>query len=122
MNISNGVDIIKISRIKNSIENPRFLKRVFSESELEQFVTRGENPNFLAGCFAGKEAFAKALGTGVRGFSLKEVSVLRNSIGMPYYQLEGRAKDLVETQNLRLTVSISHEEDYAIAFATAYKD
>lgn len=50
------------------------------------------NPETIAANFAAKEAFAKALGTGVRGFSLNEVSVLRGELGAPYIKLAGNAK------------------------------
>lgn len=117
MNLVSGVDLVLISRIQKSIQNQRFLSRVYGEKELDYYNSRGRSTQFLAGNFAAKEAFSKLLGTGIRNFSLVDVQVLRNELGAPYYQLSGQAAKLVEQQQLSLSLSISHEADYAIAFA-----
>ncbi len=109
-----GVDIQDISRIKKSMESERFMKRVFSDSELEMFSLRGFPPQTVAANFCAKEAFSKALGTGVRGFKLCEVSVLRDALGKPYFLFEGNAKKLSE--NKKFQVSLSHTADIATAY------
>jgi len=122
MRLFTGVDLLEIARMQKSLQNPRFLDRFFSDEEQRQFVLRGRHPSFLAGCFCVKEAFAKALGTGVRGFSLREVSVLRDTLGKPYLQLTGRALEIAEGRGLVFDVSISNTKDLAMAFVVGYED
>ena len=116
-----GVDIVEIARIEKSLSNPRFLARLFGASEGEQFAARGAKASFAAGNFCAKEAFSKALGTGVRGFALHEVEVLRDGLGAPYFVFSGEARRLVETGGLGFSVSISHCRAYAVATVVAYR-
>lgn len=115
-----GTDIVEISRIEKSIKSPRFLKKVFSEKEIELLKSKNFNPQTAAANFCAKEAFSKALGTGVRGFALNEVSVLRDELGKPYIELSGKALQL--GKNLNFFVSLSHTKEYAAAFAVAEKE
>ena len=115
-----GIDLIKIERIEKSIRSPRFLARVFSAEEIALFRRRGMRPETMAANFAAKEAFAKALGTGVRGFALGEVAVLRDSLGAPYFALSGRAKELAEGRGLAFSVSLTHTDELAAAFVVAW--
>lgn len=117
-----GTDIIEIKRIKQSIQNPKFLARVFSPMELKYFASKSFNPSSIAANFCAKEAFAKALGTGFRGFSMNEVSVLRDSVGAPYFILSGKAKKIVNEEKFKLSLSISHSKEYATAVVVAYRD
>ena len=88
-----GTDIITISRIEKSLEKPSFLTKVYGEREIALFAGEKLKVNSLAANFAAKEAFGKALGTGVRGFELYEVEILRDELGKPYFHLSGRAKE-----------------------------
>lgn len=121
MIITTGIDLIEIDRIKESIKNERFLKRVFSDLEISLFNERGNNPAVIAANFCVKEAFSKSIGTGIRGFSLNEVSVLRDSLGAPYMEFTGRAKEIVTKMGLTFSVSITHTHIYASAIVIAYK-
>ncbi|MCI8441889.1 MAG: holo-ACP synthase [Provencibacterium sp.] len=114
-----GTDIEEIDRIRRSSQNPRFLTRVFSAEEIALFRERKMSAATMAGNFCAKEAFAKALGTGVRGFSLPEVSILRDERGAPFIRLSGRAKELAGKMRLRFSVSISHCPHYATAVVIA---
>ncbi len=114
-----GIDIIEISRIKKSATNPRFLSRVYGVRELELYNERGHSPGFLAANFCAKEAFSKAIGTGVRGFELKEVQLLRDSLGKPYLSLSGAAERLAESRGLAFETSVSHAREYAAAIVIA---
>ncbi len=109
-----GCDMVEIARIQRSLAREGFAARVFSPDELRLFsgCTRQ-----LAGCFAAKEAFGKAMGTGIRGFALSEVSALRDSLGKPYYVFAGRALELVERRGLTASLSITNEGGFALAFA-----
>ncbi|NMB30135.1 MAG: holo-ACP synthase [Clostridiales bacterium] len=119
--MTTGIDLIEIDRIKESIKNERFLKRVFSDLEISFFNERGHNPAVIAANFCVKEAFSKSIGTGIRGFSLNEVSVLRDALGAPYMEFTGRAKDIVSSMGLTFSVSITHTHIYASAIVIAYK-
>ena len=115
-----GIDLVKISRIERSMVNPRFLTRVFSVAEQEMLKRRGMSIQTAAANFAAKEAFSKALGTGVRGFLLSEVSVLRDDFGKPYFVLTGNALRLAEKTGMQFSVSLTHTEDTAAAFVIGY--
>ncbi len=104
-----GADIIKTERIKNA--GRRFEEYAFTKAELDAAGGRAES---LAGNFAAKEAVSKAFGTGFRGFGLKDIEILRDKMGKPYVRLGDRAK---EFSHLRISISISHEKEYAAAFA-----
>lgn len=109
-----GTDITEIERVARLCENSRFLDRFFSQSENELFKKRNYRPETIAANFAAKEAFSKALGTGIRGFSLREVSVLRDPLGKPYIELSGRALELAAKKRVHL--SLSHSKKYAVAY------
>lgn len=113
-----GIDILKISRVKNLVENEKFLNKVFSQKEIEYFKTRNFNLSTVAGNFCAKEAFSKAIGTGIRGFSLNEISVLRDGLGKPYYEFSQNIKDILKLNHIdEVCVTISHEKEYAISYA-----
>lgn len=94
-----GTDIVKISRIEKSIERNSFLRDVFTPKEIEYC----KNPESFAGVFASKEAYLKAVGTGINT-RLKNIEVLHDELGKPY--ING-----IENCDL----SISHDGDYAVA-------
>lgn len=108
-----GIDLIEIERISKSINNDHFIERVFSPSEINSAKNMKQVAQYYAGRFCVKEAFSKAIGTGVRGFSLNEVSTLNNSLGAPYLVLTGKALEVCGVR--KINVSISHTEKYATA-------
>lgn len=113
MNI--GVDLCHIPRVEQLIKRrPSFTERFFTENEQALFAGKS-SAQTVAAHFAIKEAFAKALGTGVVGFDLHEVEVLRNPAGAPYILVHGRAKArLAESGYKTIRCSMSHDKDYAI--------
>ena len=66
------------------MENPRFLVEFFTEAERSYILARHTPEQSAAGAWAAKEAFSKAVGTGVRGWSLREVEVLHDPLGRPF--------------------------------------
>lgn len=118
--IRNGIDLVEIDRIRRSLESPAFLQKVFGEHERAAFLEHGLRAESAAGAFAAKEAFSKALGTGIRGFSLKEVEVLHDQYGAPYFLLSGKAAAIAAEQKLDFALSITHTKDYAAAVVTAF--
>ncbi len=115
-----GVDIVEVSRISEAMKHERFLERNFSEKERDYFAKKQFAPETVAAHFAAKEAFSKALGTGVRGFSLCQVSALRDELGKPYFELLGDAKARAEEKGIgALHLSLSHTKETAIAYVIA---
>ncbi len=108
-----GTDIVEISRIEKSLNNPRFLDRNFTDKENEYFNSKKMMQQSVASCFAAKEAFLKALGTGFMNVSIKDVEVLHNDIGKPYIVLHNELKDVVGRGKTHL--SMSHSQEYATA-------
>lgn len=114
-----GVDIIEISRIKRAIErNANFISKMFSKNEIEYLQSRNMRPEFVAGRFAAKEAVAKALGTGFRGFDFKDIEIDRTTLGKPIVLLKGKAKIMDKKWGkYKIHLSISHSRENAIAYA-----
>ncbi|MFC1940962.1 holo-ACP synthase [Chloroflexota bacterium] len=111
-----GIDIIEISRIQRAMERcgKRFLNRVYTDPELR--LCR-EKPSSLAVRFAGKEAVMKALGTGAKGVSWREIEILAEPSGKPLVNLYGKAQAKADSLGLgTLAISLSHSREHAIAF------
>lgn len=119
--IDTGIDLVEIPRIQKSLANPRFLTRFFSERERELFLSKNNSPQTIAANFAGKEAFAKAIGTGLSGFDLCEVEVLRDPHGKPFLAFSGKALSIVTQRDLCFSISLTHTENYASAVVVCYK-
>jgi holo-[acyl-carrier protein] synthase len=103
-----GIDIIEIERIKNSLRNPRFLKRILMEKE-RNHCKREEQ---IAGRFCAKEAIMKALGKRV---PWKDIEILNEEDGRPIVNLYGKAKEIAGER--KIIISISHSRTHAIAVA-----
>lgn len=111
-----GVDLIEISRIENVFNSDRRKHRIFTITEIKDSKSKGFSS--LAARFAAKEAFAKALGTGIRGISFKEIEVLKNNLGKPYFNEEKLIPHLEKVFNKKgfnLHLSLSHDEGRAYA-------
>ncbi len=121
MILSSGVDIIEISRISRVLDrySHRFLRRVYTDGEIA--YCRGRAPN-LAARFAAKEATMKALATGLRAVSWKDVEITRRESGAPSVLLHGRAKQRAERLGvLDISLSLSHSQEYAVAFVVVQR-
>ena len=116
-----GTDIIKTSRIKNSIKNKKFIKRIYSSEEIKIAKNINRNYNYFAKRYCAKEAFVKALGTGFScNISFKDISILNDKKGKPFIKLNQKIKDIIKKKlkikNFSTYVSISDESEYSIAF------
>jgi holo-[acyl-carrier protein] synthase len=112
-----GIDIIKVDRIRRSLERfgSRFSDRVLTPAE-RRYVR--DRPETMAGRWAAKEAVSKVLGLGVRGIGWRDIEVERLPTGQPAIRLHGRARARAEQLGMgRIAVTISHEADYAVAMA-----
>ncbi len=110
-----GIDIVEIDRIQRTIDRwgDRFLNRVYTRAELD--FCRGRVPE-LAVRFAGKESVMKALGTGRRGVSWKDVEILTDKRRAPLVFLHGRGRARARKMGITdLAISLSHSRDFAVA-------
>ena len=110
-----GIDIIEVSRFEKHAASldSRFCKRVFTIYELDYLKTK--KAASMAGLFAAKEAVAKALGTGFRGFFPTDIEIRHDSCGAPFAKLYGMANQLAEGK--KVLISISHTKTLAAAVA-----
>lgn len=112
-----GTDIIEILRIEEAISNNRnFLNKLFTEKEIQMFKKRKMKSEVIAGNFSAKEAISKTLGTGIRGFSLKDIEILRDELGKPIVHLSENIERIIG-RDYKINLSISHNNTSAIAFA-----
>ena len=110
-----GTDIIEIDRVKKNLDNPMFLKRIFSEKERELFSPVHHHVQSLAARFCAKEALIKVFGESV---PFCEISILSDEGGRPFYELTGSAETKRQDLSIeKLDVSLSHCKTYAVAFA-----
>lgn len=118
-----GTDIIEIERIKNSLnKNLRLLDKMFSTEEFVVLKEKNYKAESVAGNFSAKEAVVKSVGTGLRGFNLKDVQILRNDLNMPIVVPAGKFKDFLEEIDVvDIKVTISHSKNYATATAIALR-
>lgn len=121
MKVYTGIDAVDIVRIKKSMKKQNFLTKMMGPDEYAYYESKGFPPESVAAAFCAKEAFSKAVGTGIRGFSLSEVEVLHDVLGRPYYQFTGKAKQLVDSKHLQFELSITHTDSTAFAVATGVK-
>ncbi len=120
-----GVDIVKINRIREILDRKRssFYKKIFTENEIGYFERKNHDPKTVAGHFASKEAISKLLGTGIGAVSWKDIEVLHDKKNKPYIRQNEKLKNMLKLLNIDLIeLTISHEDEYAIAFAVGYKD
>lgn len=119
MNFTVGCDIEEISKIEKACQKDSFCRRAFSSEELENFSKKKHPYPSMAGAWSAKEAFGKALGTGICGFSLTEITVSHNDLGAPFYKLIGKAAETAKGYSFSL--SISHTKSTAMAVCIACK-
>lgn len=119
MIIGIGVDIVEIQRIRELLNRGNaFLEKIFTIDEIVSLRNRNFRPEFVAARFAAKEAVSKALGTGIRGFSFKDIIIFNDELGKPLVKLTGKAEEIANSYGkIVINLSISHEINSAIAFA-----
>ena len=116
-----GVDIIENKRIKKSLKNLNFKKRIYSTKELAQSSLSKNKVGFFSKRFAAKESFAKALGTGFSGnLNFKDIEIVNDKKGKPYYLKSKKISKIIHKnfniKKYNCFLSISDEKDYSTAF------
>ena len=114
-----GNDIIEIERIEKAISKEGFKNKIYSQRELKNIQKRGNRTETYAGIFSAKEAISKAIGTGVREFSLTDLEILNDDLGKPYVVVSEKLDKILRNkkEDYQIEISISHSKKYAIAMA-----
>lgn len=112
-----GIDIVSIKEIEESLQQAGFQGRVFTPAELDGVKQYRSKTEHLAGKFAAKEAFMKAIGAGLRqDVWFSQIEVLNDAAGKPYIQVSGEAgKRLGQSGASQVHLSISHSAGVAVA-------
>ncbi|WP_099156476.1 holo-ACP synthase [Virgibacillus ndiopensis] len=108
-----GIDLIELNRIQKNINHneQRFIDRILTVNEREVYNSlTGEmrKVEFLAGRFAAKEAYAKAIGTGIGKLSFQHIEILPNDLGAPMMMVQSSTE-------YKIFISITHSKEYAVA-------
>ncbi len=114
-----GTDIVAVQRLQGMWERhgERALEKLLAPGEITEFAAAAHKGRFLAKRFAAKEAFSKALGTGVRPPAvLTAIAVSHDELGKPILVFSGALAELIASQKLTSHLSLSDEADYAIAY------
>lgn len=114
-----GTDIVAVQRLQTMWERhgDRALEKLLAPQEMAEFVQAANKGRFLAKRFAAKEAFSKALGTGVRPPAvLPAIAVSHDELGKPFLAFSPPLTDLIEKQGLTAHLSLSDEAEYAVAY------
>ena len=115
-----GTDLVETSRIEKLLnKNKKFKNRIFSINEISYCESKSNKIASYSKGFAAKEAFAKALGTGIsKGISFNEISINKHKNGAPFIELLGNTKkitkNLIKRKN-KIFLSLSDEKKYALA-------
>jgi holo-[acyl-carrier protein] synthase len=114
-----GIDLVEIPRLEKALERwgDRLIKRIFTHDEWRACASRTKLAECLAGRFAAKEAFFKALGTGLaQGMSWTDVEIVRGEDSEPRIHTRGKAHELVRNRGMRrIWLSLSHQGEYSVA-------
>jgi holo-[acyl-carrier protein] synthase len=117
-----GTDIVSVNRIKKLQKNENFLNRVFCSEERLKCSRLTNFINCYAKRFAAKEAFSKALGTGIsNGINFNEIMVMNEKNGKPFIKIKGKTMKIIKKKFKKkpiIALSLSDEKKYAVAFVT----
>lgn len=117
MIIGVGIDIVDIHEIEESLREEGFQRRVFTAAEMDSVQRYRNQAEHLAGKFAAKEAFMKAIGAGLgQSVTFTEIELLNNQAGKPCITIGGEAKRRFDNCDAKeIHLSISHASGVAVA-------
>jgi holo-[acyl-carrier protein] synthase len=114
-----GIDLVECARIQHSIDRfgDRFLHRVFTDGEIEYSMSMKFPARHLAARFAGKEAVAKAFGTGIgKAMGWRNIDIQKKASGEPFLVFSGPAQELAVKRGVTSAlITLSHTEHHALA-------
>jgi holo-[acyl-carrier protein] synthase len=114
-----GVDLVECARIEHSLERfgDRFLRRVFTDGEIEYSMSMKFPARHLAARFAAKEAVSKAFGTGIgKAMGWRDIDVRKKPSGEPFLLFTGGAEELAKQRSvINALITLSHSDQHAVA-------
>src|SRR5205823_3924290 len=114
-----GVDLVECARIERSLDRfgEKFLRRVFTDGEIEYSMSMKFPARHLAARFAGKEAVSKAFGTGIgKAMGWRNIDIRKKKSGEPFLVFSGPAQELAEKRGITSAlITLSHTDRHAIA-------
>lgn len=117
-----GTDIVSVDRIKKSLKNKNFIIKLFCKEEMAKCNKLVNSYNCYAKRFAAKEAFSKALGTGIAsGINFNEIIIMNEKSGKPFIKLSGKTMQIIKKKfkkKPKIALTLSDEKKYAVAFVT----
>ena len=121
-----GVDIVDNQRIKKSLKNNEFIKRIFTKNEINNSKKINNFNNYYAKRFASKEALMKSIGTGfAKNINFNDIEIVNNKLGKPSVNVSNNLKNLIKSKHnakkYDIYLSISDEKKYSIAFVILTK-
>ncbi len=111
-----GIDVLDVVRMEKFVQNEHFLEKYFTPYEIEYVAKTYRQTLSLAGIYAAKEAFLKALGIGIGGgINLNEIEINHESSGKPYLKvISGKGQIMLKSMNVKdIQISISHSDEMA---------
>lgn len=115
-----GTDIVDITRLEAALQRhgEAFAAKLLADDELAAWREAGNPAAFLAKRFAAKEAFAKALGTGIRGaVTLRRIAVVHDTLGRPGFHCDPLLETELQARNIHtIHLSLSDERQHVVAF------
>ena len=115
-----GTDVVNINRINKSLKNKKFISRLFNKNEIKKCNKKINKVNCYAKRFAAKEAFSKAIGTGIsKGINFDEIIVFNTKSGKPGIKLLGNTKKtvnkIINKKKINIFLSLSDDKPFAVA-------
>ena len=121
-----GVDIVENNRFKKLIKKKRFITRICSPKEINNFKKKNNKISYLSKRFSAKEAFVKALGSGFRNkLCFNDISILNNKKGKPYFLFNQKIKNILKNEykliKFKAHLSLSDEKKHSISYVILQK-
>ena len=121
-----GVDIVENHRFKKLIKKKRFINRICSPKEIDNFKKKNNKISYLSKRFSAKEAFVKALGSGFRNkLCFNDISILNDKRGKPYFLFNQKIKNILRKKykliKFKAHLSLSDEKKHSISYVILQK-
>ena len=121
-----GIDIVENNRFKELIKKKKFINRICSPKEIDNFKKKNNKISYLSKRFSAKEAFVKALGSGFRNkLCFKDISILNDRRGKPYFLFNQKIKNILRNKykliKFKAHLSLSDEKKHSISYVILQK-
>lgn len=116
--LKHGIDTVYIPRMNDVANKKEVLTKLFTDNEINYFKAHNNALDTIAGVYAAKEAFIKALELSITEINLKDIEILHKSNGAPYFNFYNELKE--KTKHLNISLSITHDHNYAFASVIIY--